>query len=80
MMRYKRFAPSLMQAGGVGAASDFPPLVLARLRKKEHERQVAALGARENGEIIAPASDVAVPGADGRCAVVPMQPHPAVKS
>jgi hypothetical protein len=62
MMRYKRFASSIMPAGGIGAASDFPPLVLVRLRNKEHERHGAALGARKKGELIGPASDVAVPG------------------
>lgn len=61
MMSYKRFFSSLMPAGGVGAASDFPPLVLARLRKKEHERHGAALGARKDGKVMAPASDVTVP-------------------
>jgi hypothetical protein len=61
-MRYKRFIPSLVPTGGTEAASDFPLLMLARLRKKEHERHGAALSTRENRALITPASDVAVPG------------------
>ena len=61
MMRYERFIPSLGPTGGIGAASEFSPLMLARLRNTELARQKAALDAWEDGELIAPASDVTVP-------------------
>ena len=57
-MPYKRFIPSFVPTEGIGAASEFSPLVLAGLRNKEHE---ATFGARENGRRTAPASDGAVP-------------------
>lgn len=58
VMRYKRFIPSLVPTGGVGAASEFSPLVLARLRDAELARQKAALEAWEEKVM---ASDVTVP-------------------
>jgi len=61
MMRYERFIPSLVWAGGIGAASAFSPLVLARLRDTELARQQAALDAWEDAKLLAPASDVTVP-------------------
>lgn len=61
MMRYKRFIPSIVLTGGIGTASDFSPLVLARLRDTELARQTAALGVWEDGKVMAPASDVTVP-------------------
>jgi len=61
MMRYERFIPSLVPTGGIGAASAFSPLVLARLRDTELARQQAALDAWEDGKLMAPASDVPEP-------------------
>lgn len=59
MMSYIRFIPSLVLTGGVGAASEFSRLVLARLRDTEIARQKAALGAWEDGKVMA-AGDVTV--------------------
>lgn len=61
-MLYKRFIPSLVPTGGIGAASEFSPLVLAGLRNKEHERHGEHWAPGENRERIAPTSDLAVPG------------------
>lgn len=57
-MPYKRFIPSLVPTDGIGAASEFSPLVLAGLRNEAHG---ATFGARENKARTAPASDGAVP-------------------